>query len=53
MDNLEPYSGFYDENGYGEDKKFFLHYATVSLLNIYIYIFQVIYLGKLSFFFHI
>ena len=25
---------FYDENEYGENEKLFLHYATVSLLNI-------------------
>ena len=53
MDNLEPYPGFYNEYGYGEDQKYLFHYAKVSMLNIYIYIFQVIYLGKLSFFFHI
>ena len=37
MDNLEPEPGFYDENGYEEDKKYLLHYATVSMLNIRIY----------------
>ena len=35
MDNLEPQPGFYNENGYGEVEKHFLHHATVSILNIY------------------
>ena len=37
MDNLEPYPGFYDDNEYGEYEKHFLHHATVSMLNVYIY----------------
>ena len=35
MDNLERIC---DENGYGEYEKHFLHYATVSMLNIYTYL---------------
>ena len=50
MSNLEPEPGFYNENGYGEVEKHFLHYATVSMLNIYIYNNQVI---SLSSFFYI
>ena len=38
MDNLEPYPGYYDNRGYGDNEKYFLHHATVSMLNIYIYI---------------
>ena len=34
MESLEPEPGFYDKNGYGEYEKQFLHYATVSMLNI-------------------
>ena len=37
MENLEPYPGFYDEKGYGEYEKQFLHYATVSMLK-YLYL---------------
>ena len=37
MDNLEPYQGFYAKKGYGEYEKHFLHHATVSMLNIYIF----------------
>ena len=37
MDNLEPYQGFYDLWGYGDNEKHFLHHATVSILSIYIY----------------
>ena len=37
MYSLEPYKGFYDKKGYGEIEKHFLHHATVSMLNIYIY----------------
>ena len=51
MDNLEPEEGFYDKNEYGEYEKQWLHHATVSMLNIYIV--QVVYLSKLSLFFHI
>ena len=46
MSNLEPEPGFYNENGYGEVEKHFLHYATVSMLNIYIYNIQVISLSS-------
>ena len=34
MDNLEPYPGFYAENGYGEYEKKFICCATVSMLKI-------------------
>ena len=34
MENLEPYQGFYDKKGYGQYEKRFLHYATVSMVNI-------------------
>ena len=34
MDNLEPVPSFYDENGHGEYKNYFLYHATVSMLNI-------------------
>ena len=37
MENLEPEPGFYDLYGYGDNEKYLLHDATVSLLNIYIY----------------
>ena len=37
MDNLEPYSDYYAKRGYGEYEKHFLHHATVSMLNIYIF----------------
>ena len=37
MENLEPYPGFYDEKQYGEYEKQFLHYATVSMQNIFVY----------------
>ena len=46
MENLEPYSGFYAENRYGEYEKRFIHYATVSMLNNYIYNNQVISLSS-------
>ena len=46
MDNLEPYPGFYDQNGYGEYERQFLHHATVSMLNIYIYKDKVVKLRK-------
>ena len=36
MNVLEPEPGFYDANGYKEYEKNLLHYATVSILNIYI-----------------
>ena len=42
MDNLEPYQGFYAKKGYGEYEKHFLHYAPVSMLNIYMYNNQVV-----------
>ena len=37
MENLKPEPGFYDKRGYGEFEKRFLHYATVSMLNTFIY----------------
>ena len=43
MDNLEPEPGFYVNYEYGEYEKHFLHYATVSMLNIYVSNSQVIY----------
>ena len=47
MDNLEPYPGFYDENRYGDNEKFLIHYATVSMLYIWIYNSKVIFLTNL------
>ena len=38
MDDLEPTANFYAENGYGEYEKKLLHYATVSILTIYLFI---------------
>ena len=46
MDNLKPYPGFYAIRGYEGSEKYFLHHATVSVLNIYIYYSQVIYLSN-------
>ena len=40
MDILER---IYDENGYGEFEKHFIHHATVSTQNIWIYNSQAIY----------
>ena len=37
MDNLEPYPGFYAQNGYGDDEKFLIHNATVNMLYICFY----------------
>ena len=42
MEELEPTPGFYAQNGYGDYEKLFLHHATVSMLNIYVYINDVI-----------
>ena len=44
MDNLEPYPGFYDNRGYGDGEKYFLHHTTVC---IYFYYSQVIYLSNI------
>ena len=49
MENLEPYPGFYDEKQYGEYEKQFLHYATVSMQNIFVYKIKVIKLSKFYF----
>ena len=49
MENLEPYPGFYDEKQYGEYEKQFLHYATVSMQNIFVYEIKVIKLSKFYF----
>ena len=46
MDNLEPYPGFYNENGYGDNEKHLLHHSTVSVLNINIYNSQVIHFNN-------
>ena len=35
MDNLQPIQDIYAEFGYKEYEKYFLHHATVSMLNIY------------------
>ena len=35
MDNLQPNQDIYAEFGYKEYEKYFLHHATVSMLNIY------------------
>ena len=43
---METLERIYNENGYGEYEKQFLHHATVSLLNIYYYNSQVIFLSS-------
>ena len=43
MSNIEPEPSFYDENGYGECENYFLYHATVSMLNIQFYIYQIIF----------
>ena len=40
---METLERICNDNGYGEYEKHFLHYATVSMLNIYVSNSQVIY----------
>ena len=46
MVNLEPAPGFYENYGYREYEKKFLHHATVSILNIFTYNINVILWNK-------
>ena len=46
MEGLESWTGFYAEKQYGDYEKKFLHHATVSMLNIYIYKDKVVKLRK-------